>query len=203
MSAERPYDVMWTRVPSRQIIRVNGFDMAGQIGMAAYLASRGHEVACPEHRFWNRGGQRQTTQSPVRLVRRPLWPGYLPVRWVSQNGSGGQKTGLGVDALLRRWFDLRMIGWGSDESGTPWTMPAIEADWWRHWRHRDIDEAGTKFSDGQLVQVIDQRFDGHRLRIKSSKPSKRGGWEYIAETPPMLGVLASITIHENDLAIPA
>lgn len=201
--SEAPFDVMWLRIPERQIVRVNGIAMAGQVGVAAYLASLGHEVVCPEHRFWSRGSQRQSDKSPVRLVRRPLWPGYLPVRWACQIGMGGQENGPSADVIVRRWMDTAVMGWGRSETGSPWTMPALEAQWWRNWRHKDLDEAGARFQAGDIVRAIDQRFDGHRLKIRFSRPSKRGGWEYIADTPPMLGVLASITIHENELALPA
>jgi hypothetical protein len=212
----QPFDVLWCRAPSNFVVRVGqsgsinggryGFALNGQIGIAAYLAALGHDVVCPEHRFWSRGGSRQTTGGPVRLVRRPLWPGYLPVRWNAQTSLGGhKKNGLPVDAKAARWFeqDAPILGWGRNPDGSPWLMPDIEADFWRNWRHRDQDETGARFRSGDLVRATDARFEGHRLKIRFSRPSKRGGWEYVADTPPMLGILAEMVIHENDLALPA
>jgi hypothetical protein len=203
------FDVLWCRAPSNLKVRFGAhrseFLLFGQIGIAAYLAALGHEVVCPEHRYWDRGHSRQTDKRPVKLVRRPLWPGYLPVRWNLQGGTDGQKNGLPVDAKAARWFDqdAPILGWGRNPDGSPWQMPVIEAEFWRNWRHRDQDETGARFRSGELVRATDARFDGHRLKIRFSRPSKRGGWEYVADTPPMLGIMAELVIHENDLALQA
>lgn len=205
--ADRAFDVLWCRAHSNLKVRIGGlrseFVLEGQIGVAAYLAKLGHEVVCPEHRYWSRGRERRDFYAPVRLVRAALWPGYLPVRWNYQNGLGGQKNGLPVDAKAARWFeqDAPILGWGRNPDGSPWLMPEIEAEFWRNWRHRDQDETAARFKTGDLVRATNARFEGHRLKIRFSRPSKRGGWEYVADTPPMLGVMAEIVLHENEVAL--